>query len=101
MTTSLPCPAFLCSRHLEDRVDALLFGRVDERARVDDDDVGVLGRVDQRVAGGLDLAEHQLGVDLVLRTTERDEVDALAGGSGPVAGARSLVRRAGRVNRTI
>ena len=77
MTTSFAAPAFLYSRHLEDRVDALLFGGVDERARVDDDDVGALGRVDQRVAGGLDLAEHQLGVDLVLRATEGHEVDAL------------------------
>ena len=80
MTTSLRLGRLLVLGHLEDRVDALLFGRVDERARVDHDDVGVIGRVDQRVAGRLDLAEHQLGVDLVFRTTKRHEVDALRGG---------------------
>ena len=87
MTTSLPRLAFLCCGHLEDGVDALLLGGVDERARVDDDDVGRLGRVHQRVARGLDLAEHQLGVDLVLRTAERHEVDALARGGSSNGGA--------------
>ena len=90
-------PGLLVLRHLEDGVDALFLGGVDERAGVDDDDVGALGRVDQRVAGGLDLAEHQLGVDLVLRTAERHEVDALseqaAGQSGP--GHRTLSTRSG------
>ena len=98
MTTSFFAPRPLVLRHLEDRVDALFLGRVDERAGVDDDDVGVVGRVDQRVAGGLDLAEHQLGVDLVLRTTERHEVDALtqrhrARQSGPCSGACQRRRR--------
>ena len=38
----------------------------------------LVGRVDQAVAGGGDLAEHDLGVDAVLGTAERDEVDRLA-----------------------
>ncbi len=67
--------------HLEDGVDALFLGGIDERAGVDDDHVGTLGVVDQRVTRGLDLAEHQLGVDLVLGATEGHEVDALRSGN--------------------
>jgi hypothetical protein len=75
--------------HLEDRVDALFFGGVDERAGVDDDDVGIVRRVDQRVPGRFDLAEHELGIDLVLRATERDEVD-LHASAAVCSGRRGL-----------
>src|SRR5262245_51944246 len=60
---------------LEDGVDRLLARAVDEGARVHDHAFGVLGALYERMAGGGEAAEHQLGVDLVLGTTERGQVD--------------------------
>ncbi len=89
MTIELSRGALLVLGHLEDRVDALLLRGVDERARVDHDDVGALGLLHERVTGRLDLAEHQLGVNLVLRATKRHEVDLVSGvyGRGHSGGA--------------
>ena len=65
----------LVAGHVEDRVDRLLLRLADEAAGVDDDDVGGLGIGDQTVAGVGRVAEHDLCVDAVLRTTEGDEMD--------------------------
>ena len=60
---------------LENRVDRLFLRRVDERARVHDQHVG-LGRIRrQRVAALLREAHHHLGIDEVLRAAERDETN--------------------------
>ena len=68
-----PCTALAGARHPEDRLDGLLSRLFDERARVHHDDVGAVGCIDQGIAGGLHLPEHQLGIDLVLRATEGEE----------------------------
>ncbi len=68
-------PLALELRHLEDGVDRLLLGRVDERAGVDDDDVGVAGVGGDLVPGLSRVAQHDLAVDEVLRAAERDEAD--------------------------
>ncbi len=59
--------------HLADDGERFLPGRLDEAARVDDDDVGPVGVGDERVAVLAQLAEHALGIDQVLRTAEADE----------------------------
>ena len=74
--------AGLDARQVEDGVDRLLLGRGDEAAGVDDQHVGCLRVEHQLVAAAGEHAEHDLGVDLVLRTTEGDEVDAPAPGRG-------------------
>ena len=65
----------LVPRHLENRVDRFLLGRVDERAGVDDEHVGLRRVLRQLVPRLLREAEHHLGVDEVLRTTERNETN--------------------------
>ena len=65
----------LVLRHLEDGVDRLLLGRVDERAGVDDEHVGVGGVLRQLVARLLREPEHHLGVDEILRTAEGNQTD--------------------------
>ena len=62
----------LVLRHLEDRVDRLLLGRVDERARVHDEHVGVGGVLRELVPRLLRKPEHDLGVHEVLGTAERN-----------------------------
>src|SRR5205085_11374189 len=62
-------------RQLQDRVDRLLARAIDERARVDDHALGVFDSLDERMAGRGETAEHQLRIDLILRTAERGEVD--------------------------
>jgi hypothetical protein len=63
--------ALLVLGQLEDRVDRLLLRFVDERARVDDEDVSVCRVACQLVAGLLREPEHDLGVDEVFRAAER------------------------------
>ena len=68
--------------HFEDGVDRFFLGRVDEPAGVDDEHIG-LGRF----AGDLELpaggaAEHDLGINKVLRAAEADHADLRAGWSG-------------------
>ena len=72
-------------RHLEDGVDRLLLGGVDERARVDHEHLGRRGILCELVARVPREPEHHLGIDEVLGTAERDETDlhefwGLAGG---------------------
>src|SRR5262245_944830 len=75
--------ALLQLGQLEDRVDRLLAGAVDEGARVDDDALGVFWGGRERKPGLGQHAEHELGIDLVLRAAERRQVDLHAGGSIP------------------
>jgi len=70
-------------RHLQDGVDRLLAGALDERAGVDHRDVGVLDPLGEGVAGAGQGAQHQLPVEAVLRAAERAEVH---GGFGGLAG---------------
>ena len=60
---------------VQDVVDGLLLGALDEGASVDDDDVRVDILRGQLVACGHHLVEHDLGVQLVLGTAEGDESD--------------------------
>src|SRR5207249_9966072 len=66
-------------RELEDRRDRLLARAVDEGARVDDEALGVLGPGGQGKAGFGEHPEHQLGVDLILRTAEGREMNLHVG----------------------
>ena len=61
----------LLARHLEDRVDRLLLGAVDEGAGVDDDHVRLLRVGHERVARALQPAQHHLAVDEVLGQPRR------------------------------
>ena len=65
----------LVLHHLEDGVDALLLGGVDERAGVDYQDLSVLGLLCELGAVVMKQAHHDLGVDEVLGAAERDEAD--------------------------
>ena len=59
--------------HLEDGVDGLLLGGVDEAAGVDDDDLGVFSAGSEFGSVVVEQAHHDLGVDEVLGAAERDE----------------------------
>ena len=63
-------------RRLEDRLDRLLARVLDERARVDHDHVGLGGIGDEGASGPVEVAEHDLGVDEVLRAAEAHDPDA-------------------------
>ena len=52
---------------LENRLGGFGFGRIDERARVDDDGVGATRVGLDPPAGGAEFGDHHLGVDQVLR----------------------------------
>src|SRR6266850_2776583 len=67
--------ALLELRQLEDRGHRFLARAVDERARVHDEALRLLRALDDRMAGGGQAPEHQLGVDLVLGAAQRGEVD--------------------------
>jgi hypothetical protein len=59
--------------HLEDGVDGLLLGGVDEAAGVDDDDLGVFGARGELGSVVVEEAHHDLGVDEVFGAAEGDE----------------------------
>jgi len=89
-------------RELQDRLDRFLARAVDERAGVDDEALGVLGALREREPGLGQHAEHQLGVDLVLRTAEGRQMHLH--GREPVylaqrAKSPSIERPTGRVTR--
>jgi hypothetical protein len=65
--------------HLEDGVDGLLLGGVDEAAGVDDDDLGVFGAGGQLGSVVVEQAHHDLRVDEVFGAAERDEAYLGAG----------------------
>ena len=60
----------LVFRHLQDGVNRLALGRLDEAARVDNDDVGVSGARRQLVAPAGQDAEHHFAVHQVLGTAQ-------------------------------
>jgi hypothetical protein len=62
-------------RHLEDGVDRLLLGRVDERTGVHHEHVGVSGVAGDLVARLLGETEHHLGVDEILGAPERNKTN--------------------------
>ena len=64
---------------LEQRVDGVLLGRLDEAAGVDHDRVGVLGVGDQHEAAGLEPPGQLLGVDLVAGAAEGHHSDVQRG----------------------
>ncbi len=66
---------FLVRGHLQDGIDGLLLGRVDEAAGVDHQHVGVAGMRRQLVAAGHQLAHHDFAIDEVFGTTQADETD--------------------------
>jgi hypothetical protein len=57
----------------EDGVDGFLLGHVDERAGVDDEDVGEFRIGRERHAGLREVADHDFGVDQVFGAAKRDE----------------------------
>jgi hypothetical protein len=59
--------------HFEDRVDRLLFGRVDEAAGVNDDDLGVFSIRRQFGSIVVEQPHHHLGVNEVLRAAKGDK----------------------------
>ncbi len=71
-----PRPTLLLHANgLEDRLDRLLLGHLDEAARVDDDDVRPVRIVRDPSTGADQPAEDPLAVDRVLVTAERDQPD--------------------------
>jgi len=74
----------LDARELEDGIDRLLAGPVDEGAGVDDEALRRPGGVRELMAGLTEHALHELGVDLVLRTAEGGEVDFHARAHDPI-----------------
>ena len=71
--------------HLEDGIDGLLFGGVDEAAGVDDDDFCVFGPGGELGSVVVEEAHHDLRVDEVLGAAEGDEAyfgTGLGGRSG-------------------
>jgi hypothetical protein len=67
----------LLRRVLQDRIGRLGFGRIDEGAGVDDHGIRVRRLGHELPAGLAELADHHLGIDEILSTTERNEGDAL------------------------
>ncbi len=60
---------------VEDCVDGFLLRGVDERAGVDDEHVGLVGVGRDFHSVFQNAAEHDLGIDEVLRAAERDDAD--------------------------
>jgi hypothetical protein len=88
--------------HLEDGVDGLLLGGVDEAAGVDDEDVGVLGARGELGAAAMEQAHHDLGVDEVLGAAERDEADRWpAGGFFCCRESCAVFESGGQAHRTL
>ena len=71
-----------CADHLEDGVDGLLLGGVDEGAGVDDEDFGVFGVGGEARAGAVEQAHHDLGVDEVFGAAERNKAHGRGRGRG-------------------
>lgn len=84
--------------HLEDGVDGLLLCGVDERAGVDDENVGIFGHRGELGSAMMKEAHHNFRVDEILRATKGDEANLglrRAGSDGGVlcdvcGGAHSL-----------
>ena len=63
----------LVLHHLKDGIDGLLLGRIDEAARIDDKNLGVLGAGGNVAASLMQHPHHHFGVDQVLRAAKGDE----------------------------
>ena len=72
--------AGLVRGHLEDGVDRLLLRAFDERAGIDDDDVGVFGAAGEFGAGAGQQAHHDFAVDEVFGAAQADEAHLLRRG---------------------
>ena len=71
----------------ENSGDALGFGRVDEGAGIDDEDVGFGGVGGEFHPGGAKVPEHDFGIDEIFCATEGDQTDFSGhGGEGDVGG---------------
>ena len=76
MTTSF-APGLAGGRERQDGVDRLLARRLDERARVHHDQVGVVGAEGGREPVGQQGCDDLVGVDCVLRAAESLNVETL------------------------
>ncbi len=74
---------------LADRGEALLLGRIEEAAGVDQDDVRLLVIGRQLVAVGPKLGQDPLGIDQSLRAAERNHADLGRGGEDGGHGKRA------------
>ena len=72
-TACLAAVLLFVLNHLEDGVDGLLLGGVDEAAGVDDDDLGVFGARSEFGSVVMEKAHHDLGVDEVFGAAEGDK----------------------------
>ena len=63
--------------HFQDRVDRFLLGAFDERAGIDDDDVGIFGARGQFGSGPRQQAHHDFAVHQVLGAAQADEAHLL------------------------
>jgi hypothetical protein len=77
---SLDLAALLALDRLADHVERLVLRRLEEPAGVDDDRIGRLVAVDERIAAVGEHAEHLLAVDEILRASERHERHLRVGG---------------------
>ena len=94
----------LLARHLEDRVDRFLLGPVDERARVDDDDVRLFRVRHQPVPALRQVPEHHLAVDEVLGAPQADHAHAQrlrAGGQCALSGASMSLPHSRSLSRSL
>ena len=66
---------FLVFGHFQNRVDRFLLRRLDEAARVDDEDFGFFGARREFVAVARENAHHHLAIHEVFRATQRNESD--------------------------
>jgi len=75
--TTNRAPSFFAVGEREDRVDALAPCFFDECTGVDDHDVGVRGVIGALQSVAVEETDDLVGVDLVLRTPEGLDVEAL------------------------
>jgi hypothetical protein len=81
----------------EQLADGLLLGRLDEAARVDEDDIGVLALSPQRPPGRREARGELFGVDLVAGASEGDQADST--GTRHTERVRDRAARIGRARR--
>src|SRR6266700_4061441 len=61
--------------HLENVADRFFLRRIDERAGVDDHNVGFFRLGNHLHAGLMEMTDHDLAIDEILRATEGNETD--------------------------
>ena len=73
-------------RHVEDALDGLDLGRLDKSAGIDDQDIRFFGIGRHPAAARQKRRGQQLGIDLILGTSQRIDIDCLThycSGSSP------------------